>query len=62
MLENQNSSSSMLEHLKILHDRAFARVFDSKWTIFAKICLISKASLYRVLKNRASSGLEHAQI
>ena len=61
MLENQNSGSSMLEHWKILHDRAFARAFDQKCTIFAKICLFSKAVLHRVWKNRASSGLEHAQ-
>ena len=61
MLENSNSGSSMLEHWKILHDRAFARVLDQKCTIFAKICLFSKAVLHRVWKNRASSGLEYAQ-
>ena len=61
MLENPNSGSSMLEHWKILHDRAFARAFDQKCTIFAKMCLFSKAVLHRVWKNRASSGLEHAQ-
>ena len=62
MLENENSSSSMLEHEKILLDRAFARVFDWKCTIFAKICLFSKARLHRALKDRASSMLEHQKL
>ena len=62
MLENENSSSSMLEHQKILHDRAFARVFNWKCTISAKICLFSKACLHRALKNRASSMLEQQKL
>ena len=52
----------MLEHEKILHDRAFAWVFDWKCTIFAKICLFSKARLHRALKDRASSMLEHQKL
>ena len=59
-LEHVRKWKFELEHaraFKILHDRAFAWVFDWKCTIFAKIYLFSKAIASGIKK----SSIEHAR-